>query len=261
MKQNKNSNPANTAGRQTKLEELNMILRTCQKQVVYAQKMISEMLGHGLPEQGYDADPSSETIGRDSSNVTTGKSSRRKNKKEVGEPFKVEKFPTGEEVIEGVFNGVQMIGADRAPHSIPENYASKSKLIEGDILKLTITPQGRFIYKQIGPIERDIKRGILLYREEEDQYFVSAEGAEYRVLKASITYYKGEVGDEVIILTPNGVKSTWAAVDNIVKELPAGEFPERLPQAPVNPKLPEVDEIVEIEEPDEIKKLEELEEI
>ena len=57
-------------------------------------------------------------------------------------------------VIEGVFDGQIMIGADGKKYSVPANYASKSKLVEGDILKLTIDRQGNFIYKQIGPIER-----------------------------------------------------------------------------------------------------------
>ena len=35
---------------------------------------------------------------------------------------------------------------------------------------------------------------------------------------ASATYYKGEKGDEVIILVPQTSKSTWAAVENIIKK-------------------------------------------
>ena len=71
-----------------------------------------------------------------------------------------EGFEGGEEnlgearVIEGVFDGENMIGPDGKQYSVPANYASKSKLVEGDILKLTITGSGTFVYKQIGPIER-----------------------------------------------------------------------------------------------------------
>src|SRR3989338_7742790 len=57
-------------------------------------------------------------------------------------------------VIEGVFNGEKMVGPDGLEYNMPANYASKSKLVEGDILKLTISQDGSFIYKQIGPIER-----------------------------------------------------------------------------------------------------------
>jgi hypothetical protein len=64
-------------------------------------------------------------------------------------------------IIEGVFDGENMIGPDGKQYSVPANYASKSKLIEGDILKLTITPNGTFVYKQIGPIERRRLVGVL----------------------------------------------------------------------------------------------------
>ena len=42
-------------------------------------------------------------------------------------------------VIEGVFDGENMIGPDGKQYSVPANYASKSKLVEGDILKMKIS--------------------------------------------------------------------------------------------------------------------------
>jgi len=35
---------------------------------------------------------------------------------------------------------------------------------------------------------------------------------------ASVTYYKGEAGDEVVILVPKNGESKWAAVENIVRK-------------------------------------------
>ena len=58
------------------------------------------------------------------------------------------------QVVLGTFDGQIMIGEDGKQYPVPANYASKSKLIEGDMLKLTITPEGNFVYKQIGPVER-----------------------------------------------------------------------------------------------------------
>ena len=55
-------------------------------------------------------------------------------------------------VVEGVFDGQNMAGKDKNMYPVPANYASKSKLIPGDVLKLTITNEGSFLYKQIGPI-------------------------------------------------------------------------------------------------------------
>src|SRR3954467_9778395 len=60
----------------------------------------------------------------------------------------------GGKVVEGVFDGQNMIGPDSKQYPVPANYASKSKLVEGDVLKLTIWDDGSFVYKQIGPVDR-----------------------------------------------------------------------------------------------------------
>ena len=123
-------------------------------------------------------------------------------------------------IIEGVFDGQNMIGPDGKQYSIPANYASKSKLVEGDILKLTIQPNGTFVYKQIGPCDRNRLKGILIKDEETEDFKVLADGKKYKVLLASITYFKGEAGDEVAILVPKEKNSAWAAVENIIKKTP-----------------------------------------
>lgn len=121
-------------------------------------------------------------------------------------------------IIEGVFDGQGMIGPDGKKYSVPANYASKSKLVEGDILKLTIDRQGNFIYKQIGPIERKRLIGTLVKDRDRGEYVVLAGDSMFKVLLASITYYKGEENDEVVILVPKDADSTWAAVENIIKK-------------------------------------------
>ena len=111
-------------------------------------------------------------------------------------------------IIEGVFDGYQMIGPDGKKYSVPANYASKSKLVEGDILKLTISPDGAFIYKQIRPIDRERLRGKLVKDKETSEFRVLVENKVYKVLLASVTYYHGHVGDEAIILVPSGGSSS-----------------------------------------------------
>jgi hypothetical protein len=128
----------------------------------------------------------------------------------------------GGRIIEGVFDGQNMVGPDGKQYSVPANYASKSKLVEGDVLKLTITPDGSFIYKQIGPIERKRMVGTLVKDEKTEEYRVLADGKSYKVLRASVTYFKGEPGDEVVILVPKEKEASWAAVENIIKGLSLG---------------------------------------
>lgn len=123
----------------------------------------------------------------------------------------------GMRVIEGAFDGQNMVGPDGKQYSVPANYASKSKLVEGDVLKLTITRDGSFIYKQIGPIQRQRLIGELVRDENTGEFKVMVDGRGYKVLLASITYFKGEIGDEVVILVPPDGEARWAAVENIIK--------------------------------------------
>lgn len=120
------------------------------------------------------------------------------------------------QIIEGVFDGMQMVGPDGKTYSIPPNYASKSKLVEGDFMKLTITPSGKFLYKQIGPIERKRIIGELVQGADEEQWSVLAEGRAYHVLKASVTFHNARPGDEVVILVPKDGESSWGAVENVM---------------------------------------------
>lgn len=124
---------------------------------------------------------------------------------------------TGEKIIEGVFNGEKMVDSEGKEYGVPANYASKSKLVEGDLMKLTITKNGSFIYKQIGPVERRRVTGELLFNADTNQYSVVAEGKNYKVLTASITFFKGRAGDEVVLVLPKDSPSSWGAVDNIIK--------------------------------------------
>jgi hypothetical protein len=122
-----------------------------------------------------------------------------------------------ERIIEGVFDGEHMVGPDGKQYTVPANYASKSKLVEGDMMKLTITANGTFLYKQIGPVERRRLVGTL-DKDENGNYIAVVDGKKWRVLTASVTYFRGEVGDEVVILVPRSGGSRWAAVENIVKK-------------------------------------------
>jgi hypothetical protein len=125
---------------------------------------------------------------------------------------------SGERIMEGVFNGQNMIGADGKEYLVPSNYASKSKLVEGDILKLTINARGNFLFKQIGPMERNRVIGSL-EASESGGWTVSSGGKKWKVLTAPVTYFKGETGDEAIILIPKNTPSKWAAVENVIKRV------------------------------------------
>jgi hypothetical protein len=139
-------------------------------------------------------------------------------KKKVGRKKKITAFDGDEDgrIIEGTFDGQIMLGTDGKQYPVPANYASKSKLVEGDMLKLTITPDGSFIYKQIGPVER--KRLIGIVNQDSDgNYFITSEGRPYRVLLASVTYFKVEPGDEVTLVVPRDIDSDWGSIENVIQ--------------------------------------------
>jgi len=115
-------------------------------------------------------------------------------------------------VIEGVFDGQNMVGSDGKTYPVPANYASKSKLVQGDILKLTIAEDGAFMYKQIGPIPRKQVVGTLIL--ENGHYFVDVNGKKLRVLLASVTYFKAKPGDQVSVNVPeDDANAEWAALE------------------------------------------------
>ncbi len=117
-------------------------------------------------------------------------------------------------IIEGHFDGQNMVGPSDKTYPVPANYASKSKLVEGDTLKLTIADDGSFIYKQIGPVERKKLIGKIVL--DDGQYMVEAGGKQYHVLFASVTYFKANPGDEVTIVVPASGDASWAAIEAVI---------------------------------------------
>ena len=106
----------------------------------------------------------------------------------------------GETIVEGVFDGQNMIGHNSKIYPVQANYASKSHLVEGDVLKLTIVDGGRFLFATIS--QRD------------GSYFAQAESKEYKILLASVTHFKLSVGDQATIVVPEEKPDAeWAAVE------------------------------------------------
>lgn len=121
--------------------------------------------------------------------------------------------------IEGAFDGERMIDGNGKSYQVPPNYASKSKLVEGDPLKLYITHDGKYVYKQLGPVERRTVQGTLHL--EGSHYVVdSDEGIRYSVLTACVTYYMAlfgvKEGDRVMIMIPADRPARYAVIDNVI---------------------------------------------
>jgi len=121
----------------------------------------------------------------------------------------------GAKIVEWVFLWEEMLGSDGYRYPVPANYASKSKLVQWDKLKMTIDATGKMLYKQILPIPRETKRGRLV-QEDDGRFFVVSEGKNYHVLMAAVTYFKWEIGSQVAILLPAGKDATFAAIETVI---------------------------------------------
>ena len=45
-----------------------------------------------------------------------------------------------------------------------------------------------------------------------------AEGGTFKVLLASLTYFKAEPGDQITIVVPKDREASWGAVENVIKK-------------------------------------------
>ena len=87
------------------------------------------------------------------------------------------------------------------------------KIIEGVFDgQIMIGPDGKFLYKQIGPVERKSVIGTLTHHD--DKYYVEVAGREYEILYASVTYFHLREGSQVSVVIPaKNDEAQWAAVE------------------------------------------------
>lgn len=117
-------------------------------------------------------------------------------------------------IIEWVFTWEEMLGSDGNRYPVPANYSSKSKLVQWDKLKLTITWNGKMLYKQIAPIERAYVTWLVV--REKEKYQVVAEWQTYDLLTAAVTHFKANIWDKVTVIIPNWKQATFAAIDIVL---------------------------------------------
>lgn len=185
-----------------------------------------------------------ETIASAEKNLQTAKSLLSQLESKYTPQKKTYGVAEGGKIVEGSFDGQLMIGVDGRQYPVPANYASKSKLVEGDMLKLVITEDGNFIYKQIGPFKRKHLIGVLKESPKEGGYIVEAEGKEYKVLLAAVTYHHANPNDEIALVVADNDDATWGAIENVIKK---GE---------VSMSQTEVSEALDADEEEETAKLE-----
>lgn len=124
----------------------------------------------------------------------------------------------GLEVIEGVFDGYFMVGNDQKKYPVPMNYSSKTKLIPGDVLKLKVMADGKFVYKLIRPAERKHLKAILSRTDENKFTANTDDGQIYFLNQAAVTFFKGVPWDELYIIVNEKDEAAFAAIEAIIKK-------------------------------------------
>lgn len=121
------------------------------------------------------------------------------------------------EVVEGIFDGYYMVGADQKKYPVPMNYSSKSKLVPGDMMKLKILPEGRLVFKLIKPVERKHLKAILSKTDDNKFTANTEDGKVYFLNPAAVSFHAGDPGDEIYIIINEKDEGCFAAVEAIIK--------------------------------------------
>jgi hypothetical protein len=116
----------------------------------------------------------------------------------------------------GTFDGERMVGDDGKIYPVPANYASKSKLVEGDKLAMR-TADGRILFKQIEKCARREAVGTFRFDEAGNPVVVVGD-VPFDVLTSSATYFGLQDGDEVVVTVP-AAGGRWASIDGVIDEV------------------------------------------
>ena len=122
------------------------------------------------------------------------------------------------EVVEGIFDGYYMVGADQKKYPVPMNYSSKSKLIPGDVMKLKILPDGKMLFKLIKPAERKHLRASLSKTDDNKFTANTDDGKIYFLNQAAVSFHAGTPGDELYIIVNDKDEGLFAAIEAIIKK-------------------------------------------
>lgn len=132
-----------------------------------------------------------------------------------------EKFATYQEgdevkVIEWVFDWYFMQWSDWKKYPVPLNYASKSKLIPGDVLKLRIMKDWKLVYKLIWPAPRKYVKATLSKTDDNKYIAITDDGKTYFLNLAAVTYFKWKPWDELSIIVNADWKWDFAAIEALL---------------------------------------------
>lgn len=116
---------------------------------------------------------------------------------------------------EGTFDGYYINTDSGEKYEVPSNYAAKSKLVYGDILK-RIDEGGKKVFKQIHKVPRRKILGVL--SNQGDKWSLLTDGGSYEISSNAAIFNKAEPHDEASALIPDTEDHVpFATLDKVMK--------------------------------------------
>lgn len=179
------------------------------KNYIHAQKLISQLESHISDLKWALLSPKKVTYSRLKKDLSKIKILAR----ELGIKL------TANEVL-GIYDWYTFVGQDNEKYPIPLNYASKSKLIPGDTLKLTIMDDGELRYKLIKPASRK-KTKAILNKDIHGRYIaITKDKKTYFLNFAAVSFFKWRPWDNMTVIINPDMDIQFAAIEFIIKSDP-----------------------------------------
>lgn len=124
----------------------------------------------------------------------------------------------------GKFDGEFMVTEAGKRFQVSPNYASKSMLVVGDVLRMVGRGE-QALFKQVEKIARLEANGVLTKKD--GVWAVVTEQGSFSVLPAAVKFHQGEIGDEVEVLMPKEykrLKARWVALVQVEREEAKKDF-------------------------------------
>ena len=119
-------------------------------------------------------------------------------------------------IVEWVFTWEAMLGSDSNIYPVPQNYASKSMMVQWSKLKAIIADNWKITYKIMQEIPYKTITGLLA--KDWDNFIAISWDKSYKLLVAPVTYMKANVWDKLAIRIPEERDATHAAIEAVIHE-------------------------------------------
>lgn len=122
------------------------------------------------------------------------------------------------EGITGYFDGLFMVSSNGKKYEVPRNYAAKSKLVYGDVLKMIQDEKGANTFKQVEKQPRKKIEGIAVKKD--NAWILLSDAGAYELSSTAAEFKNVQEHDEVTAFIPdNNSNVPYAALDEV---LPTG---------------------------------------